>query len=68
MTAAHAKQQISAGKDFFQCAKYKTSKKYGLLGKWISMGTKVAIMTYLNLPGKTSELLLDAPYKHKMSG
>jgi hypothetical protein len=59
MTAGHVQQQFESGENHFECSKYKTSKKYGILGKWISPGTKVAFSKYMGLPDKYTDLLLD---------
>jgi hypothetical protein len=59
MTAAHAVEQIENNESYFVCEKYKTAKTYGVLGKYISDGTKKAMSIYLSLPGRNSDLLFE---------
>ena len=53
--------------DRIVCSKHKTSKYYGSIAKWVSPGLRNALVTYGELPNKTSSRLFE-PAKESGSG
>jgi len=59
MTRAHMEEQAAASKDFLLCPEHKTNDTYGTLAKYVPAGSMEAMKVYCNLPGKTTDLLLE---------
>jgi hypothetical protein len=55
-----AVNQLASGKSYFECGDHKTAETYGVLGKHISPGTRVAYLKYIELPRVQSWYFFDS--------
>ena len=59
MTKDYVLEQLRKGSTCLVCPNHKTTQQYGELGKHIPEGTKQAMMCYIGLLGKSSNLFLE---------